>query len=71
MRVISTFGVAILLAAIPAVGAGCGGTTDPLGGAHGGGGLIDYLGTRDGKGSGALDHIAIRQHRRRFRVNSR
>ena len=34
--------------------------TEQLGLANGGGGLIDYLGTRDGKGSGALDHIAIR-----------
>jgi catechol 2,3-dioxygenase-like lactoylglutathione lyase family enzyme len=34
--------------------------TEQLGVANGGGGLSDYLGTRDGKGSGALDHIAIR-----------
>jgi len=34
--------------------------TEQLGVANGGDGLIDYLGTRDGKGSGALDHIAIR-----------
>ena len=27
---------------------------------NGGGGLIDYLGSRSGEGSGALDHIAMR-----------
>jgi catechol 2,3-dioxygenase-like lactoylglutathione lyase family enzyme len=33
---------------------------EKLGLVSGSGGLIDYLGTRNGEGSGALDHIAIR-----------
>jgi catechol 2,3-dioxygenase-like lactoylglutathione lyase family enzyme len=33
---------------------------EQVGLANGGGGLVDYLGSRSGEGSGALDHIAMR-----------